>query len=75
MLASTWAQDIMDMAVGDTRTPIRITAMATIPAMRTGMATGGGIGAAGTSPPGRKRSRAGRDREVSHRGIGPGSRS
>jgi hypothetical protein len=45
----------MDMAVGDTRTPIRITAMATIPAMRTGMdligeATGGGIGGAGISP-------------------------
>jgi hypothetical protein len=44
----------MDMAVGDTRTPIRITAMATIPAMRTrmvliGEAPGGGIGGAGTS--------------------------
>ena len=44
----------MDMAVGDTRTPIRITAMATIPDIRTGMvlireATGGGIGGAGTS--------------------------
>jgi hypothetical protein len=47
----------MDMAVGDTRTPTRITAMATIPAMRTGMvligeATGSGIGGAGTSRPG-----------------------
>jgi hypothetical protein len=47
----------MDMAVGDTRTPIHITAMATIPTMRTlmvliGEAPGGGIGGAGTSRPG-----------------------
>jgi hypothetical protein len=46
----------MVMAVGDTRTPIRITAMATIPDIRTGMvlireATGGGIGGAGTNAP------------------------
>jgi hypothetical protein len=44
----------MDMAVGDMRTPIRITAMATIPATRTGMvligeATGSAIGGAGIS--------------------------
>ena len=45
----------MDMAVGDTRTPIRITAMATIPATRTGMvligeATGGALAALALAP-------------------------